>query len=144
MIVKGYSTIAQISGLGGEATIKVMELRESSTRNLGITIEVKERGRLERSDTAYVDRDEVDALVNAATSLMNTNKDVTKLDGFEAVYRTRGNLEVAQVGRAGGNVSFAVAAGRVGKTYVFYESRDQVERFVAALKEAKAALDAMK
>ena len=145
MVVKGYSTIAITYGLNsGRVDVEVIEVREGSTRNRGVVVQTRDATRLERTDRAYIDRDEVDALVDAATALIAVTGDVTTLTSFEAVYKTRGGLELSQFAEACNPVRFSVSTGRISKEHVFLTERPQVEEFVAALKKAKIVLDALK
>src|SRR5260370_31914780 len=61
VLIRGYSTVGTIKSLG-EVTVDAREFRDGSNpnspRTTGVSITVKESGRLERQNTSYIDNDE--------------------------------------------------------------------------------------
>src|ERR1043165_2726618 len=64
VVIKSYSSIESVTGRLGEIAVDALELRDATSglRVLGITINVKEAGRLEREDTSFIDYDEIESL----------------------------------------------------------------------------------
>lgn len=141
LVIKGYSTVASIAlPQGGHVAVEVTELRAGGHRTRGLVIEVREGTRIERTERAFVDADEVAALITATAALAETKGDITKLAEFEASFKTRGGLSVTTFS-SGGRIVFSVAAGRALRSHAFLRERSLVERFVVALKDAKEQLD---
>ena len=64
VIIKGYSKIGAVAGMG-QVSIDAKEFTNASSgrSEYGITIQVKEAGRLEREDTSFIDYEEIDSLL---------------------------------------------------------------------------------
>lgn len=96
VIIRGYSTVGTVNGMGS-VSIQAREFREASnprTALYGVVITVKESGRLERDSFSYVDEDEIEALIQGLEYIKQIDKTVTSLGGFEAEFRTRGDLSM--------------------------------------------------
>jgi hypothetical protein len=140
VLIRGYTTVGSIRGMG--ATVVSVDAREfrdaanPNSRATGISIEVKESGRLERENTSFVDSEEIDALLKGIEYIAKIGKDVTKLENFEADYRTKGDLRIGVFSAAGGKVSAVVASGRIGRTRAFIELKqlDELRRLIVAAK----------
>ena len=66
VIVQGFSKIGEAKGqYGASVTVESKEFTNASTGNkeYGITVQVQEKGRLEREHTSYVDMEEIPSLV---------------------------------------------------------------------------------
>jgi len=92
VLIKNYSTIGTVSGLGGSVTVTSFEFvdPQSAKREYGIGVEATESGRLERSARSYVDYDEIDSLLKGIDYVSKIDVTQTKLSNFEAHYRTKG------------------------------------------------------
>ncbi|MBP7149735.1 MAG: hypothetical protein KBD01_19590 [Acidobacteria bacterium] len=96
VIVTGSSFVGRYAPPtgGGPLIVTARELIDLSTgaRTYGITVRVHDvedvRG------MALVDDDEIGPLIEALDDLSSLDKKITKLDRFEAAYRTRGGLEI--------------------------------------------------
>lgn len=142
VLIRGYTTVGVVSGRGGIVTVDARELRDASSPNsraTGISISVQETGRLERENTSYVDTDEIDSLLKGIEYIMKIGKDVTKLQNFEADYRTKGDLRITVYNDTKGQISAAVSSGRIGRTQAFIELRD-LEELRKLILTAKARL----
>ena len=97
VLVKGFSQIATINARGADVRLDAVELKDlaASTRALGLVISLREDGEKPRENRAFIDYEEVDRLLKALESVARVNETVTKLAGFEARYRTLGDLEVS-------------------------------------------------
>lgn len=65
VLIKNYSEIGSVSGLGGTVTVTSYEFVDAQTgrREYGLGIEAKESGRLECEARSYVDYDEINSLI---------------------------------------------------------------------------------
>jgi hypothetical protein len=147
VVVKGYTELGKISGVGGVLTISVREFRDASNPKIamyGVAFEVKETSRLERQNTSFIDEDEIDSLVKGLDYVQKINRSVTTLGNFEAEYRTKGDLEVSVFSTTRDEgIGLAITSGRIGKTVVYPKISD-IERIRSLLDEAKKAITAAK
>lgn len=141
VLIKGYTTLGSVSGMGRVA-IDVREFRDASnpkSAQYGVVFEVKEAGRLERESSSFVDEDEIDSLIKGLEYVSKIGKGVTTLSNFEAQYRTKGELALVVFSDSNGAISLAVSSGRIGKTSAYLKLED-TERIRALLGEAKQAI----
>ncbi len=144
VIIKGYSKIGAVAGMG-QVSIDAKEFTNASSgrSEYGITIQVKEAGRLEREDTSFIDYEEIDSLLAGIDYVKAIKRDVTKLSGFEAVYRTKGDFSVTVFGSNDGKIQAAVSSGRFGRTTAFLPL-EKLDSLKALIVEAKKTLDGIK
>ncbi|WP_426054717.1 hypothetical protein [Janthinobacterium sp. PSPC2-1] len=145
VIVKGFSTIGVVNGMG-RVSIDVREFRDASNPKsvqYGVSFEVKESGRLERQSTSFIDEEEIDSLIRGLDYISKIERNVTTLGNFEAQYRTKGDLSMTVFSGTNGEISFAVSSGRIGKTSAFLKLAD-AEKIRSLLNEAKAAISKAK
>ncbi len=123
VLIRGYSTVGRMTGIGGQVVVDAREFRDGNNPNApratGISITVKETGRLERENTSFVDADEIDSLVKGIEYISKATKEVTKLDQFEVDYRTKGDLRITVFNSNRGEVSAAVTSGTIGRTNAY-------------------------
>jgi len=139
VVVRGYTTVGMIRGLGADITIDAREFRDAtsaSARASGITVSVKENGGLERENTSFIDADEIDSLLAGLDYISRASKEMTKLSQFEAEYRTKGNFSVAVFSQSNGPTSTAVSSGLIGKTTAYIRLSDlpELRRLIVAAK----------
>ena len=147
VLVKGFSRIATIRVRGAEIRVDAVELRDNtaSTRALGITIAMREADQERINENrAFVDYEEIDPLLRAIDFSAKVNETVTKLAGFEARYRTRGDLEFAvfRQGRASGTAA-SVSTGICDRVTGLL-TLDELELLRAHIIEARTRLDEIK
>jgi len=121
VVVRGYSTIGSIRGMG-TVTVDARDFRDASnpkTRLTGVSITVKESGRLERENTAYIDNDEIGSLLAGLDYISKATKDVTPLTNFEVAYLTKGDFSITVFNNSSGEISGVVSAGRIGKSSAY-------------------------
>jgi hypothetical protein len=146
VIVQGFSRIAELHGtFGGTVTVSAMEFTNATTgrRESGITIDVKEAGRLERSSRSFIDYDEIAALLKGIDYIGKVDRSVTRLENFQADYRTKGDLRVSTFNTGAGVIMFAVSSGRIGALSVHLKFAD-LAIFRNYLSSAKDRLDTAK
>ncbi|HEY5885754.1 MAG TPA: hypothetical protein VIT88_13770 [Pyrinomonadaceae bacterium] len=147
VLLKGFSQIATIRVRGAEIRIDAVELREntSNTRVMGVTIAMREADRERINENrALIDYEEIEPLLRALDSSAKVNETVTKLAGFEARYRTRGDFEVVvfRQGRTSGTAA-SVSTGICDRVTGLL-TLDELEVLRAHIVEAKARLDELK
>lgn len=145
VLVKGFSQIATVNVRGADVRIDAVELKDAgaSTRALGIVIALRETGDPPRENRAFIDYDEIDRLLRALESIARVNETVTKLAGFEARYRTLGDLEVV-VFRQGRSGTAASLSSGICERVTGLLTLDELDRLKAHIVEAKARLDDIK
>lgn len=144
VIVRGFSQPGKMNAnYSGIIVVSAQEFLNASNgrRELGITIEVKESGRIERSNTSYVDYDEIDSLLKGIDYIEKIDKSATKLDEVQADYRTKGNLSVSVFSDRDG-LSASVSSGVIGRTSAFFWLKD-MGIFRKLIVDAKARLDSI-
>ena len=84
VVIKSYSSIGSVTGRLGEIAVDALELRDATSglRVLGITINVKEAGRLEREDTSFIDYDEIESLVKGIDYVAKVTGPTETLSNF--------------------------------------------------------------
>ena len=145
VIVRGFSKVAEHRGQYGSAVvIEAKEFTNAATgkREYGVTVQVKEAGRIEREHTSYVDLDELASLIQGVEYIAKVDKSATTLDSFQADYRTRGDLEFSTFSSERGT-QLAVTSGHIGKTTAFFALSD-LPRLAESLSKAKAVLEALR
>jgi len=144
VIIRGFSTLGAVSGMGN-ISVECMEVTNVSTgiRHLGIVIEVKESGRLERSDSSFIDYDEIDSLLKGIDYVSKVTSKATNLQRFEAIYKTKGDLAVVLFSTDLGETKVNVRSGYIGAPNAFI-SVDKLAELRALIMQAKQKLDSIK
>ncbi len=147
VVIKGYSTVGEVADLG---TIRV-ESREfidptTDDKQLGIVIDVISSGRYERENRSFIDYDEIDPLLKGIDYVLKVDGSSTKLNNFEAIYQTKGDLRVTTFSSyrsSKGRISAAVKSGMLGGATAFI-STDKLMELRSLIAEAKQQLDLIK
>jgi hypothetical protein len=100
VIIKGFTRITTLEVPG--IRIDAVDMREMGnvSRAKGIVVVVigetsnREGGNRPRDTRAFVDYEEIEPLLNAIDAAARIDETMTKLPGFEAKYRTLGDLEI--------------------------------------------------
>jgi hypothetical protein len=104
----GFDELGRVEGVSVDAR----EMHDSEgTSARGVVVRVSETEH--HSELAYVDDDEIPALIKGLDALLEVRGNPTEFRNFEVRYTTRGELELTVFNAPGGNVLFAVQAGRV-------------------------------
>lgn len=144
VIVRGFSKVGEVKGqFGSLVAIESKEFTNASTgkREYGVTFEVKERGRLEREHTSYVDYDEIASLLKGLEYIAKVDKTATSFENFQADYRTRGDLQISTYSTEGGTkTAAALTSGTIGKTTAFLTLSD-LDTLRSLVETARAAID---
>ena len=113
VLIKGFSQIATFTARDVEVRVDAVELKDtaSATRAIGLVIALRETGENPRENRSYVDYDEIDRLLQGLTAIGRVNESVTKLAGFEARYRTLGDLEFLVFRQSRSGIAASVTSG---------------------------------
>jgi hypothetical protein len=106
LLVKGYTDIGTLTGEDG-STLRVtaVEITDQArgARLTGIAMQISGRNR-NQGATSFIDSEDVKSLLDAIDSLEKVDHSVTKLADFESSYRTRGDLEIANLRTGNGRI----------------------------------------
>jgi len=142
VVVRGYTTVGILRGLGGDVSVDAREYLDAGNqakRVTGISISVKETGRLERENTSFIDADEIDSLLQGLDYISRVSKEITKQENFEAEYRTKGYFKVTVFNDSNGQLSLAISSGHIGKTSA-YLKMSQIQELKQLILTAKSKL----
>lgn len=145
VLVKGFSQIATFMAHDVEVRIDAVELKDSATatRAIGLVIALRETGENPRENRSFVDYDEIDRLLKALNAIGRVNESVTKLAGFEARYRTLGDLEFLVFRQSRSGIAASVTSGICDRVTAPL-TLDDLDRLKAHIVEAKTRLDEIK
>jgi hypothetical protein len=136
--------VGSVSG-AGQVTVNAMTFKNGSTGAVrtGLLIEVREvGGGLANFDiaNAYVDYDEIDALLKGLDTLSTIDpRAVSQLKNYEAIYSTKGDLQVVVFNETSGKKSVAIKAGTfVRRAFVDMASLEKLRGLIV---RTKAILD---
>ena len=144
VVVKGSTTVGTINGLRGTATFTSWEMIDTQANRAvyGISILISDPNRPDAAEVAYVDYDELDALIKGLDYLIKLENSATKLQRFEAQYKTQGGLAIFRFNTPGGYGTAVSAEGVRGPRLVLrptglVEFRDMVESARTIIDEAR-------
>lgn len=142
VVLKGYTSVGKIKGLG-DVEITAMNFRsgDGSEESSGILLEVSEpRPSSDREATrSFIDYEEIAGLLDGIDYIRKANQSVTKLENFEAIYRTKGGVWITVYNAAEGN-RVAVQSGRIGGQTATLEL-EHLDQLRALIVRAKEILD---
>lgn len=149
VLIKGFTRITTVEVRG--VRIDAVEMRQlgGNSRFKGVVVSLRDgqpigdnRERITES-RAFIDYDEIDALLNAFDVMSRVDETATKLVGFEARYRTSGDLEVAvfRQTRSGNAVTFSTG---ICERVTAALSLDDLAKVRAMIQEAKSRLDELR
>jgi hypothetical protein len=146
VIIKGFSKIGSVSGqYGGNVSVEGREFLDASSgkREYGITIDVAKAGEVERNHTSYIDYDEIESLLKGIDYIAKVQSSVTKLEDFQADYRTKGDFQISTFSTRKGEIMAAVSGGAFSEvtTYFPLSKLDDLRELIV---KAKAKLDTVK
>ena len=141
VIIKGFTRITTVDVRG--IRIDAVEMRDLGSavgRAKGLVITLREGGEQPQEDRAFVDYDEIDLLLNAIDAVSRVDESVTKLAGFEARYKTIGDLEVGVFRQTRSGTAVTMTAG-ICDLVTISMSLDDLGKVRAMIQEAKERLD---
>lgn len=140
VVIKGFTRITTLEVRG--VRIDAVEMREMGnvSRAKGMVISLREGGERPNDNRAFVDYEEIDPLLNAIDAVARVDETITKLAGFEARYRTQGDLEISVFRQTRSGTAVLLTTGicnRATQTLTL----DDLAKVKAMIQEAKARLD---
>lgn len=143
VIIKGFTRITTIEMRGFR--IDALEMRElgNVSRAKGIAVVLREGGEKPKEDRAFVDYEEIDPLLNAIDVVSRVDETVTKLAGFEARYRTHGDLEIGVFRQTSRGTAVSLTTGICDHVTITL-TLDDLAKVRAMIQEAKVRLDELK
>lgn len=149
LITKGYTDVGEVQADDGTrlrvTAVQFTDARQA--RESGVVISIEQRGGGGGGDApviAYVDSDELDALIGALDALAKFVASAGTMQNVEGVYRTRGDVEFTNhVSNNAGRVvtvratQFLVPSGQVAQAEATFRPArlTQIREHVAAAKE---------
>jgi hypothetical protein len=143
VIIKGFTRIMTVEVRG--VRIDAVEMREMGNvhRAKGIVVSLREGGERPNENRAFVDYEELDALLNAIDAVSRVDETVTRLASFEAKYKTLGDLELGVFRQTQRGTAVILSTGicdRATQTMTL----DDLAKVKAMIQEAKARLDELR
>jgi len=142
VIIRGFTTVGAVNGMGS-VSIDAREFRDAGNPKLkvtGLSIEVKESGRLERESISFVDYDEIDSLLQGIDYISKIDQNITPMKNFEAEYKTKGDFSVTTFSSSRGGISVAVSSGKFGKVSAYLKISD-LSQLRTHIQNGKTAID---
>jgi len=145
VITKGFSHFASMTVRGIEIRLDAIEMKDTadSTRALGLVIALRELDENPRENRSFIDYQEIDRLLKGMESVARVNENVTKLAGFEARYRTLGDLEINVFRQTRSGTAASLSTGICDRVTALM-TLDDLEKLRGHIIEAKARLDEIK
>jgi len=143
VIIKAFTRITTIEVHG--VRIDAVDMREmgGNTRAKGIVVSLREEGGRLNDNRAFVDYEEIDALVNAIDVIARVDETMTRLPGFEGRYKTLGDLELSVFRQTRSGAAVTLTTGicdRATQTLTL----DDLAKVKAMIQEAKTRLDELR
>ena len=146
LIIKGFTRITTVEVRG--VRIDAIEMRDLGSLNgarvvKGIVVVLCEGGERPNENRAFVDYREIDSLLNAIDVVSRVDESATKLAGFEARYKTLGDLEIGVFRQTRSGTAVTMTTGLCDLATVNM-SLDDLAKVKALIQEAKTRLDDLK
>ena len=140
VVLKGFTRITTVEVRG--IRLDAVEMREMGNvaRAKGLVVVLREGGERPDDNRAFVDYEEIDSLLNAIDVISRVDETATKLVGFEARYKTLGDLEISVFRQTRSGNAVIVSTGICDRATTTI-SLDDLAKVKAMIQEAKARLD---
>jgi hypothetical protein len=143
VIIKGFTRITTLELRGIRVDALEMRALGNVSRAKGIVISLREGGERPNENRAFVDYEEIDPLLNAIDVVSRADETVTKLAGFEARYRTIGDLEITVFRQTTRGTAVTLTTGICDLATVTL-TLDEMAKVRAMIQEAKTRLDELR
>ena len=155
VVIKGFTRITTLDVRG--VRIDAVEMRPvgdgvrlaAITRARGVVVSLREaqpvgdnRERINES-RAFIDYSEIDGLLSAIDVISRIDETASKLVGFEARYRTYGDLEIIVFRQTRSGNAVTLSTGICDRVTAML-SLDELAKVKAMIQEAKTRLDEIK
>ena len=143
VVIKGYTRVSLVD-VGG-IRIDAVEMRElgNVSRAKGLIVVLRSEGERPDDNRAFVDYEEIDSLLNAIDVISRVDESVTKLTGFEARYKTLGDLEISAFRQTRSGNAVMLRTGICNRASLTL-SLDEFAKIKAMIQDAKARLDELR
>jgi len=140
VVIKGFTRITTVEVRG--VRIDAVEMRElgNVARAKGLVVVLREGGERPDDNRAFVDYEEIDPLLNAIDAISRVDETATKLAGFEARYKTQGDLEIGVFRQTSRGTAVVLTTGICDRATTSL-SLDDLAKVRAMIQEAKSRLD---
>ncbi len=140
VVIKGFTRITTVDVRG--VRLDAIEMREMGnvSRAKGIVVVLRESGGRVNDNRAFIDYDEIDPLLNAIDAVSRVDESATKLVGFEARYKTLGDLEIGVFRQTRSGTAVMLTTGICDQATTTL-TLDDLGKFRAMIQEAKMRLD---
>jgi hypothetical protein len=144
VIIKGFTriTTVEIPGLRIDA-VHMRDVGSAVGRAKGLVVVLREDGERPNDNRAFVDYDEIDPLLNAIDMISQVDESATKLTGFEARYKTLGDLEISVFRQTRSGRAVLIHTG-ICERATGTLTLDDLAKLRAMIQEAKMRLDEVK
>jgi hypothetical protein len=141
VIIKGFTriTTVEVPGLRIDA-VHMRDVGSAVGRAKGLVVVLREEGERPNDNRAFVDYDEIDPLLNAIDMISQVDESATKLTGFEARYKTLGDLEIAVFRQTRSGRAVVMHTG-ICERATGTLTLDDLAKMRAMIQEAKMRLD---
>lgn len=145
VVTKGFTRYTTLRVADIEIRLDAVEMKDTanSTRALGFVVALRELGEKPRENRSFVDYEEIDRLIKGMESVSKVNETMTKLAGFEARYRTLGDLEIIVFRQTRSGIAASVTSGICDRVTA-HMTLDDLDKLRGHLIEAKGRLDEIK
>jgi hypothetical protein len=140
VVIKGFTRITTVEVRG--VRIDAVEMRElgNATRAKGLAVVLREGGEQPGDNRAFVDYEEIEPLLNAIDAIGRVDESATKFVGFEARYKTQGDLEIGAFRQTRTGTAVIMSTGICDRATATL-SLDDLGKVRAMIQEAKSRLD---
>ena len=140
VVIKGFTRITTVEVRG--VRIDAIEMRElgNVARAKGLVVVLREGGERPDDNRALVDYEEIEPLLNAIDTMGRVDETATKLVGFEARYKTLGDLEIGVFRQTSRGTAVVLTTGICDRATTSI-SLDDLAKVRAMIQEAKSRLD---
>lgn len=145
VITKGFTRHTTLRMGDVEVRLDAVDLKDTanSTRATGFVIALRELGEKPRENRSFIDYEEIDRLIKGMEAISKVNETMTKLAGFEARYRTLGDLEIVVFRQTRSGTAASLTSGICDRVTALL-TLDDLDKLRGYLIEAKGRLDEIK
>jgi len=143
VILKGFTRITTIEMRG--VRIDAVEMREMGnvSRAKGVVVVLKDNDERPNDGRAFIDYEEIEPLLAAIDVISRVDETSTRLAGFEAKYRTLGDLELGVFRQTRSGTAVILRTGICDHATVTL-TLDELAKVRAMIQEAKNRLDELR
>jgi hypothetical protein len=123
-------------------SVDVREMRDAQGVTVrGLVVEVTESEYKE--GRSFVDADEIPELLKGIDALLGVSANPTSFQNFEVRYKTRGDLQLTAYNSHGGDIHYAVQAGRLVSAQRTGLDADDIRKLRAMFQSAMDTLNSL-